>query len=60
MVNWKFKHDIGDMEKLVKYIGKRGRGGVYELFGTEELSKDEAFIFLELEREWLILVSSET
>ena len=38
MVNWKFKHDIGDIEKLVKQIGERGRGRVYGVFGTGELS----------------------
>ena len=51
MVNWKFKYDIGDIEKLVKQIGERGRGRVYGVFGTGELSKDETFIFLELEEE---------
>ena len=60
MVNWKFKYDIGFIEKLVKQIGERGRGGGYGVFGTGELSKDETFIFLELEKEWLILVPSET
>ena len=45
MVNWKFKYDIGDIEKLVKQIGERGRGRVYGVFGTGELSKDETYFY---------------
>ena len=48
------------MKKLAHHIGERGKGRVYEIFDTRELSKDETFIFLELEKEWLILVSSGT
>ena len=44
VVKWKVKHDIGDMEKLVKNIGERGRGRVYGVLGTGELSKDATFI----------------
>ena len=38
-VNWKFKHDFGDIEKLLKPTGERGRGRAYEAFGTGEFSK---------------------
>ena len=48
------------MEKLVKHIGERERGRVYGVFGTGELTKDENFFVLELEKEWMILVPSGT
>ena len=51
MVNWKFKYDIGDIEKLVKQIGERGRGRVYGVLGTGGLSTVmQLLIFLELEK----------
>ena len=59
VVSWKFKHDTGDIEKLVMQTGER-RGRAYGVVGTGEFHRDETFIFLELEKKWLILVSSGT
>lgn len=30
MINWKFRYDIGDTEKLVKQMGERGKRGEWE------------------------------